>query len=274
MACEVQSFLGLVSFSSRFISDYVTISEPLRELTRKNGPFTFGTKQRAAFEALKSSLANANKLAYFDKDATTKVIADASPVGLGAVLVQIQKKEPVVISNASRSLSECERRYSQTKKEALALVWACEKFHPYIYGGKFTIITDHKPLEAIYNPRSKPCARIERWVLRLQGYDLEYNIYLGRKLLQIHFPDLAHKLHWMHGRVKEKRIHVQFMTESAIPRAFTLEEIEKASEEDGELRALRECIASGKEYACAQKFRTNLQRAVHKWTQSCGEHES
>ena len=75
------------------------------------------------------------------------------------------------ICYASRSLTECERRYSQTEKEALALVWACKRYHAYIYGMRFDLVTDHKPLEVIYGPCSKPSARIERWVIRLQPYD-------------------------------------------------------------------------------------------------------
>ena len=66
-----------------------------------------------------------------------------------------------------------EQRYSQTEKEALALVWACERFNMYVSGQSFELETDHKPLERIYSRTSKPCARIERWVLRLQGYDFK-----------------------------------------------------------------------------------------------------
>ena len=115
-------------------------------------------------------MACAETLGYFDKDAPTQVIADASTVGLGAVLTQKQKNGRRVICYASRSLTDTERRYSQTEKEALALVWACEKFHPYVYGVPFDLVTDDKPLEVIYGPRSKPCAPIERWVLRMQPY--------------------------------------------------------------------------------------------------------
>lgn len=75
------------------------------------------------------------------------------------------------ICYASRSLTDCERRYSQTEKEALTLVWACERYHAYVYGMKFNLVTDHKPLEVTYGPRSKPCARVERWVIRLHPYD-------------------------------------------------------------------------------------------------------
>lgn len=81
---------------------------------------------------MKILLANAEVLAYFDKEAKTKVIADASPVGLGAVLIQEQNGENGVISYASKSLTSVERRYSQTEKETLGLVWACERFHKFI----------------------------------------------------------------------------------------------------------------------------------------------
>ena len=105
---------------------------PLRKLIWKDVPFVFGREQCTAFSVLERKLTNAMKLAHFDKEAPTKVIADASPVGLGAVLVQEQSHGPVVLSYASRSLSDVERRYSQTEKEAFGLIWACEKFHPYI----------------------------------------------------------------------------------------------------------------------------------------------
>ena len=89
-------------------------------------------------------MASAPVLAYFDKDAHTRVIADASPVGLGAVLVQEKKGESRVVFYASRSLSSVERRYSQTEKEALALVWACKRFNLYLYGLQtFDLVTDH-----------------------------------------------------------------------------------------------------------------------------------
>lgn len=182
-ASEVRNFLGLVNYSSRLIPQFATLAEPLRCLTRKDSKFVFGPEQKSAFKALKGELANSGTLAYFDKDAPTQVIADASPVGLGAVLRQCQKGQMVPVCYISRSLSDCERRYSQTEKEALALVWACEKLHPYVYGRQFDLVTDHKPLETIYSPRSKPCARIERWVLRLQPYDFKVVYVSGKETI-------------------------------------------------------------------------------------------
>lgn len=244
-ATEVRSFLGLVGYSSRFISQFATLSEPLRRLTRKDTPFNFGLEQKRAFQALKDELARAGTLAYFDKEAPTKVIADASPVGLGAVLVQDQQGEMVPVCYVSRSLTDCERRYSQTEREALALVWACERLHPYVYGRKFDLITDHKPLEIIYSQRSKPCARIERWVLRLQPYDFRV----------VHVPgkqNIADPLSRLLGDTAKKEIHrheseeyVRFVAVSATPKALTTREVEEASATDPELEEVRKAITSG-----------------------------
>lgn len=102
-------------------------------------------------------------MAYFDPQRRTRLIADASPVAVGAVLLQFDDQQfPKVISFASKSLSDVERRYSKTEKESLALVWSVERFYFYLAGLEFELVTDHKPLEAIFKPTSKPPARIER----------------------------------------------------------------------------------------------------------------
>ena len=161
--------------------DNATVAEPLRRLTKKGVHFEFGDEQMKAFNELKKRLSSAETLGYFDKDAKTLIIADASPIGLGAILLQEQQGKKRVISYASKSLSDVERRYSQTEKEALAVVWACERFHVYLYGIEFELYTDHKPLETIYSSRSKPCARIERWILRLQPYKFKVKYLPGEQ---------------------------------------------------------------------------------------------
>ena len=163
-ATELRSLLGLVNYVSRFIPDYATITAPLRELSKKNAKWEWSRKHQQALDEIKKRLTSSSVMAYFDPQ-KTGVVVDASPVGLGAILAQ---KEPgtdqvKVVAYASRALTDTETRYSQTEKEALAIVWGCEKFHIYIYGTTFDMITDHKPLELIFNnPNSKPPARIER----------------------------------------------------------------------------------------------------------------
>ena len=79
---EVRSFPGLVNYNARFIPDFATITEPLRRLTKSDTPFEFGEEQRQAFNKLKAKLTEVKFLVYFDKNAKTRVITDASPVGL------------------------------------------------------------------------------------------------------------------------------------------------------------------------------------------------
>lgn len=241
-ATETRSFLGLVNYCGRFIPDLATISEPLRRLTKAGTPFVFGKEQKEAFDQLKKRLSSAETLGYFDKDAPTQVIADASPVGLGAVLTQMHKDGPRIISYASRSLTDTETRYSQTEKEALALIWACEKFHPYIYGVPFELVTDHKPLEVIYGPKSKPCARIERWVLRMQPYKFEVKYQPGPKNIADPLSRLVKKMETEAKQSSQAEEYVRFVAVSATPNAMTTREVEEASAEDEELLAVRQCI--------------------------------
>ena len=164
---ELNSFLGLVSYCSRYIPHQATITEPLRLLCRKDSKWLWSPQHSQVIDTIKKSLIQ-HALAYFNTTKATEIIADASPVGLGAVLLQTQSNLPgdsKIISFASRTLSDVE-------KEGLAAVWACEKFHLYIYGRSFTLTTDNKALECIFNnPKTKTPARIERWCLRLAQYD-------------------------------------------------------------------------------------------------------
>ena len=142
-------------------------------LTRKDQQFIWGDAQQRSFQKLKDLLTRAETLAYFKNECKTRIVADAGPTGIGAVLTQLQDGMWRVISYASRNLTDVERRYSQTEKEGLALIWACERFQLYVFGREFELETDHKPLQYIYNKTSRPSARIERWVLRLQGYNFK-----------------------------------------------------------------------------------------------------
>ena len=170
---EVRSFVQLVQYSAKFIPNFAQVAEPLRKLLRKGEPFVWDTEQQESFETPKQ-LESAKALAYFRNDCQTRIVADAGPEGLGAVLLQLQDNGWRAVSYASRNLSEVERRYAQTEKEALSLVWARERFNIYVYGREFELETDHKPLQCIFSKSSKPSTRIERWVLRLQCHN--YNV--------------------------------------------------------------------------------------------------
>ena len=129
-----------------------------------------------SFQSMKEALVSEPCLAYFKLGAPTVVISDASPVGLGAVLLQTQSDgQNKPIAYASCSLTPAERRYSQIEREALGCVWAVEHFRTYLWGVKFTLQTDHKPLIYMLNPEKATLSppRKQRLGLRLQPYDLK-----------------------------------------------------------------------------------------------------
>lgn len=169
---EIRSFLGLANYLNRYIPHLATLDEPLRELTRKGVKFSWDSRHETSFQAIKRAMSDVRILGFYDARDRTAVIADASPTGLGAMLVQTNRQgHDRVVSFASKSLTATERRYCQTEKEALGLVWAVEKFQFYLLGRKFDLVTDCKALVYLFTPRSKPCSRIERWVLRLQCFN-------------------------------------------------------------------------------------------------------
>ena len=127
---------------------------------------------QGCFEELKASLQNDNVLGCFQVTAKTKLIVDASPTGLGAMLVQEQVGGDKVIAYASRALNAAERRYSQLERECVAIYFGCIRFQMYLLGTSFVIYTDHKPLVSLFNNRRRnPPFRIERIRLKLQGFN-------------------------------------------------------------------------------------------------------
>nr|XP_058967969.1 uncharacterized protein K02A2.6-like [Pocillopora verrucosa] len=240
---EVRSFLGLVQYCAKFLPNFAQEAEPIRQLTRKDEPFVWKEVQQQSFEKLKYLLTRAETLAYFKNDCKTRIVADAGPTGIGAVLTQFQDGVWRVISYASRNLTDVERRYSQTEKEALALVWACERFNLYVYGRDFELETDHKPLECIYKNTSKPFARIERWVLRLQSYNFQVVYRPGKT----NIADALSRLNSLDqkDRSGEETDAVKMIAEESTPVVLTAKEVERASEEDPELTSVRHYIQSG-----------------------------
>lgn len=181
---------------------------------------------------------NIRTLGYYDVNDKTQVIADASPVGLGAVLVQIDKNGPRIIAYGNRTLTECERKYSQTEKEALALVWAIEHFNTFLFAKEFDLVTDHKPLEFLFSAKSKPCARIERWVLRLQAY--KYNI--RYKPGKTNIADPLSRLCKNSDSRPANNDYVHQIVKLASPCAVSLSDIMTHSESDLEINKVKKGI--------------------------------
>lgn len=251
---EVRSFLGLVNYVGKFIPDLSTVTEPLRRLTRNDVQFVWNKKQQQAFDGLKRNMTKENTLGYYNVNDRTQVIADASTVGLAAVLIQFKQSERRIISYASRSLSQTEQKYAQTEKEALALVYAVKRFHFYIFAREFERVTDHKALETIFSPKAKPCTRIDRWVLRLQSY--RYKVIL--KPGKTNIVDPLSRLVVYQNQIAstyEAEQYVDWVTVQAEPKAITLDEISSGSLTDQGIKMVRRALNDTNWDGLAQPFK-------------------
>ena len=149
---ELRAWLGLLNYYGRFLINLSTTLAPLHVLIRKETKWQWGKDQSEAFRAAKNLLQSDSLLVHFDQDKPILLACDASPYGVGAVLSHQMpdgSERPIVY--ASRSLSPAERNYSQLDKEGLSLVFGVTKFHQYLHGMTFVLITDHRPLIGLFN---------------------------------------------------------------------------------------------------------------------------
>ena len=180
---EVSSFLGLASYYRKFIRAFAEKAHSLTKLTRKNVAWEWGNEQKEAFKCIQNCLTSKPLLRYPDFTREFIVYTDASGYGIGAVLAQVQRlphsedtgsvssDQEVVIAYSSKHLNDREAKWSTTEKEAFAIIHAIDVFKPYLYGRKFTVITDHKPLEWLMT-KVEPSGRLARWALKIQEYDI------------------------------------------------------------------------------------------------------
>ena len=168
----IRSFLGHARFYRRFIRDFSKIARPLCRLLEKDTKFHFDESCQKAFEEIKFRLVEAPIMAKPDWNREFEIMCDASDFAMGAVLGQNDERVFKAIYYASKTFNEAQENYSTTEKEMLEIVFACEKFRPYILGSHVVIHTDHAAIKYLMAKKeAKP--RLIRWVLLLQEFDLE-----------------------------------------------------------------------------------------------------
>ena len=233
------------------------ITRPLRQLTCEGVKWQWTEEEQSSFERLQAALSTKTTLGYFSPEKPTSIFVDGSPVGLGAVLTQKNEatNEVTLLHYASCPLTPTQTRYPQIDREALSVYWAVKCFHLFVYGKDFKVITDHKPLVALFNnPSSTPSGRIERWFMELQQYrfTVEYRPgasnpadYASRH--PIGDPEAQ-------NYESESEEHVSFVAKNAVPKAITLPEIKSATAKDPTLQAVMSAVKSG----CWHKVSPNV----------------
>ena len=154
---NIKQFLGLAGYYRRFIDGFSKIVTPLKQLLKKDVEFIQSEKQQEAFELSKEKLCKEPLLQRPDFSQPFILTTDASGFALGGILSRgkIGKDKPIAYT--SRSLNDCERKYDTYEKEALEIIYCATYFCPYLYGRKFTLVTDHKPLVWFQNSKD-PCS--------------------------------------------------------------------------------------------------------------------
>ena len=167
---DLKSFLGLASYYRRFIPGFADIAVPLHHCAKKMTTFVWSIEEETAFTKLKTALSKAPVLAYPDPALPFLLDTDASSTGIGAVLSQVTKGKERPVAYFSSTLNQSQRNYCVTRRELLAVVKAVKQFHPYLYGQKFLLRTDHSALQWLLSFR-QPEGQVARWLEALQGYN-------------------------------------------------------------------------------------------------------
>ena len=233
----------MITYCSKFIPNFATLTDPLRHLLKANTPWVWNNDHKLSITALQRLLLSSDILSYFNPTAETQIVTDASPIGLGAVISQLQNDgswRP--ISYASRALTPVEQRYSQIEKESLAILFAIKRFRMYLYGMPFTVYTDHKLLVSMFT--SVKCQlppRIERWVAQLMPYNFKV-LYLPGCKNSTDFLSRSNPLPDSHSRHNNVENYVNLIAEHNLTISLPLTTIQAETKKDPTLSSMQECL--------------------------------
>ena len=213
---QVQSFIGLGNYLSKFSARLSELIESIRDLCKEKVPFNWGLEHDGAFQLIKKEIAAAPILAYYNPKKPTVLQTKASCKGLGACLLQNQK--PVYF--ASRALSKTQKGYVAIEHESLAVAWAMEKFHHFLYSNEFVLETDQKPLELILSKRlNQATARLQCILIRTFPYHFKVKYISG---LTNHMADCLSRLGFQKGNISLPKLHVNQITSQLKARSDSL----------------------------------------------------
>ena len=264
---ELQSFLGAINYLSKFIPHLSTLRSTLQGLVKKDSDYIWTPTHNRAFQDIKDAICSETLLAYFDKTKPVFIEVDASGHGLGAALLQGNVEQFELdnasqtdgkflefrnrlhpIAFASKSLSEAETRYSNIERELLGVVWAIEHFNHYTFANKIHIISDHKPLQPLFNGKMLvTCSpRTARLLLKIIDKDIKFYYQNGPSM---HINDALSRLsdhNTRRGNAEEiQGLNIQICEISPVQSNLTITKIQQETANDPIMQQLIKYIIEG-----------------------------
>ena len=182
---EVRRFLGLTGFFRKFVQDYSTISKPITKLLRKDESFVLESSQQEAFQKLIEILCNKPVLTLYNFKAYHEVHTNASALGLAGVLLQsTDQKLWKPVCYFSRHTTDVETKYHSYEFEVLAVVESLTRFHIYILGKPFRLVTDCSAIATV-KAKKELLPRISRWWMKILEFDFEITHRAGNRLAHV-----------------------------------------------------------------------------------------
>ena len=260
---QLKAFVGLLNYYGKFVPKLSTLLAPLHRLLQKATTWTWGHDQQQAFDRVKQVLTSDRVLAHYDPSLPLILACDASPYGVGAVLshrLPDGTEKPVAF--ISRSLGPAEKKYSQLDKEGLAIIFGVRRLHQYLVGRRFTILSDHKPLQHLFKENTGipalASARLQRWALILGAYSYTIEYKPGPDhanadvLSRLPLPQCATEV-----PIPGENLLALSMLES-LP--VTAKEIKSWTEKDPVLSRVRRMLATGWKYCSDAELKPYQQR--------------
>ena len=243
---QVQSFIGLCTFYSRFIKNFSDVFAPFYKMLRKGQKFQWNDEHDKCFNLIKDLFRSDKILRMYNPELQIALETDASSMGLGAVLLQKHADGWRPVQFASRTLNAAERNYSQIEREALSVIFGCERFKQYLLGSKFIIRNDHKPLTKILSGNSgipNHCsARLKRWALRLSQFSYDFHYIKGSDNVN---SDFLSRMPLNETEHPHEPYELIFVINSINEGPITCSDIKHYTNADSNLRILKNYIRFG-----------------------------